>query len=61
MTLDVPSAVVAGMRQVSFTPPDFEAGGVVNSVVSVVVHMAKSGDTMMAAMCNPTELLLRLF
>ena len=61
MALDVPSAVVAGKGQVSFTPPILIAGGVVCSAVSVVVHMAKFGDTVMAAMYHPTELMLRLF
>ena len=36
--LDVASAAVAGKREVSFAPPILSAGGVVNSVESVVVR-----------------------
>ena len=38
--LDVASAAVAGKKEVSFAPPILSAGGVVNSVSSVVVEMA---------------------
>ena len=41
--LDVASAAVAGKREVSFAPPILSAGGVVNSVESVVVEMATLG------------------
>ena len=47
--LDVASEVVAGKREVSFAPPILSAGGVVNSVESVVVEMAEIGDTVKAA------------
>ena len=45
VALDVASTVFAGKRQVSFAPPILRAGGVVNSVESVVADMAEIGDT----------------
>ena len=47
--LDVASAAVAGKREVSLAPPILSAGGVVNSVESVVVETAEIGDTVKAA------------
>ena len=47
--LDVASAAVAGKTEVSLAPPILSAGGVVNSVESVVVEMAEIGDTVKAA------------
>ena len=44
--LDVASAAVAGKREVFFAPPILSAGGVVNSVESVVVEMAEIGDVL---------------
>ena len=52
--LDVASAAVAGKREVSFAPPILSAGGVVNSVESVVVEMAETGDTVKAAVLPNT-------
>ena len=52
--LDVASAAVAGKREVSFAPPILSAGGVVNSVESVVVEMAEIGDTVKAAVLPNT-------
>ena len=48
------SAAVAGKREVSFAPPILSAGGVVNSVESVVVEMAEIGDTVKAAVLPNT-------
>ena len=47
--LDVASEAVAGKREVSFSPPISSAGGVVNSVESVVVEMAEIVDTVKTA------------
>ena len=52
--LDVASAAVAGKREVSFAPPILSAGGVVNSVESVVVEMSEIGDTVKAAVPQNT-------
>ena len=52
--LDVASAAVAGKREVFFAPPILSAGGVVNSVESVVVEMAEIGDTVKAAVLPNT-------
>ena len=52
--LDVASTAVAGKREVSFAPPILRAGGVVNSVESVVVEMAEMGDTVNAAVLPNT-------
>ena len=52
--LDVASAAVAGKKEVSFAPPTLSAGGVVNSVESVVVEMAEIGDTVKAAVLPNT-------
>ena len=52
--LDVASAAVAGKREVSFAPPILSAGGVVNSVESVVIEMAEIGDTVKAAVLPNT-------
>ena len=41
-------------REVSFAPPILSAGGVVNSVESVVVEMAEIGDTVKAAVLPNT-------
>ena len=54
--LDVASAAVAGKREVSFAPPILSAGGVVNSVESVVVEMAEIGDTVKAAVLPNTRM-----
>ena len=52
--LDVASAPVAGKREVSIAPPILSAGGVVNSVESVVVEMAEIGDTVNAVLLPNT-------
>ena len=52
--LDVASAAVVGKREVSFAPPILSAGGVVNSVESVVVEMAEIGDSVKAAVLPNT-------
>ena len=52
--LDVASAAVAGKREVSFAPPILSAGGVVESVESVVIEMAEIGDTAKAAVLPNT-------
>ena len=52
--LDVASAAVACKREVSFAPPILSAGGVVNSVESVVVEMVEIADTVKAALLPNT-------
>ena len=55
--LGVASAAVAGKREVSFAPPILSAGGVVNSVESVVVErLAEIRDTVKAAVGQARDL-----
>ena len=53
--LDVASATVAGKRQVSFAPPILSAGGVVNSVESVVIEMAEIDEVVKEAEAAAVE------
>ena len=46
--------MVAGKREVSFAPQILSAGGVVNSVGSVVVEMTEIGDSKKAAVLPNT-------